>query len=280
MGKRIKVGMGQLLVEGGEPDRNLKRAEEMMEEAKKKGCDIVLLPECLDLAWTHPSAKTEAQPIPGPYSDRLCAKAASLGIYLCAGLTEKKGEKVYNTAIFVDPSGKILLKYHKINLLTVEQEFYAVGDHMSVIDTPFGVVGVNICADNYIDSLDLGHAMARMGPQLILSPSSWTVDYHIVEGTDPYGEKWFKPYFTLANLYNMVIVSATSVGYIVGGPYEGKKSVGCSLAVGKDGIIAKGMHNEFAGELVVADINIPDRKEKGTQIGEMLKRKGYVKDGI
>lgn len=32
--ERIKVGMGQLLVEGGEPERNLKRAGEML---RKKG---------------------------------------------------------------------------------------------------------------------------------------------------------------------------------------------------------------------------------------------------
>ena len=64
MKKIIKIGMGQLLVEGGEPDRNLSRAKLMIEEASKKKCDIILLPECLDLGWTHPSSKIEALPIP------------------------------------------------------------------------------------------------------------------------------------------------------------------------------------------------------------------------
>ncbi|MFH1360710.1 MAG: hypothetical protein ABIJ41_06700 [Candidatus Omnitrophota bacterium] len=59
----MKIGMGQLLVEGGEPQRNLQRAGVMIREAKNKECAIILLPECLDLAWTHPSAKTEAKPI-------------------------------------------------------------------------------------------------------------------------------------------------------------------------------------------------------------------------
>ncbi|PYQ25948.1 MAG: carbon-nitrogen hydrolase family protein, partial [Acidobacteria bacterium] len=62
--------MGQLLVEGGEPERNLQRAAQLVEEAARKQCDIVLLPEVLDLGWTHPSARTEAQPVPGPHSDR------------------------------------------------------------------------------------------------------------------------------------------------------------------------------------------------------------------
>jgi len=161
----------------------------------------------------------------------------------------------------------------------VEQEFYAVGRELSAIETPYGIIGVNICADNYIDSLEIGHTLARMGSQIILSPSSWTVDYSITEGSDPYGEKWFKPFFTLASLHDLVIVSATSVGYIVGGPYSGKKMVGCSLAVGKDGPIAKGAHNELAGELVVTSIDIPERREKGTAIGELLKKKGYYRYG-
>jgi predicted amidohydrolase len=278
--KIVRIGMGQLLVEGGEPERNLQRAEKMIKEASQKKCEIILLPEVLDLAWTHPSAKTEAQPIPGPYSDRLCKVAQKLGIYVCAGLTEQYKDKVYNTAIFIDKDGEILLKYRKINLLTVEQPFYSVGQSLSVLETPFGVIGVNICSDNYLDSLHLGHTLARMGAQIILSPSSWTVDYSIDETKEPYKEKWITPYSILAKLYDLVIIGTTSVGYIVGGPYEGKKMIGCSLAVNKDGVIARGPYLEFAGELIVADIEIPFREEKGTAIGEMLAKKGYKFDSL
>ena len=65
----ITIGLGQLLVEGGEPERNLNRAEIMINEASKKNCDLILLPECMDLGWTHPSAKIEALTIPGKYSE-------------------------------------------------------------------------------------------------------------------------------------------------------------------------------------------------------------------
>ncbi len=273
--KRVRVGMGQLLVEGGEPIRNLSRASKMIAEAAEKKCQIILLPECLDMAWTHPSSKEEAQPIPGLYSDILCEEAKKYGIYICAGLTELLDGKVYNTAIFINDKGVILLKYHKINLLVVEQDFYEVGKTLNVLDTPFGMVGVNICADNYIDGIHIGHTLARMGAQIILSPSSWTVDYSKTEEDDPYGEKWLKPYKILAEHYNMVILGTTSVGVIVGGPYEGKKSIGCSLAVGPDGIIAQGQFKEFTGELIVAEFEVRDRKEKGTAISERLLKRGY-----
>ena len=270
----LKIGMGQLLVEGGEPERNLKRAGKMLEDAAEKSCRLVLLPECLDFAWTHPSAKTEAQPIPGPYSDILCKLAKTYNLYLCAGLTERFEDKIYNTAIFISPEGNILLKYRKINVLTVAQDIYSIGETLSVVKTPFGVVGVNICSDNYIDSLDIGHTLARMGAQIILSPSSWTVDYSTVEGDILYGKKWLKPYQTLAVAHDLIVVSATAVGVIVGGVYEGKKMVGCSLAVNKDGIVAEGKYNEFTGQLVITDITIPPPRVLGTAIGESLKMRG------
>lgn len=274
----VRIGMGQLLVEGGEPERNLDRAKVLVEKAKQRECQIILLPECLDLAWTHPCAKTMAETIPGPFSDKICDYANENSIYICGGLTERDGKKIYNCAILVDPTGKIILKYRKINVLTCAQEFYSIGNSLSVAETPFGVIGVNICSDNYIDSLEIGHTLARMGAQIILSPSSWTSDHSFTEDQDPYKDKWLKPYSILAKLYDIVIVSSTSVGYIVGGPYEGKKMVGMSLAVSNQGILAQGTYNEIASELILVDIEIQKKKERGTAIGEMLKKKGFFKD--
>ena len=277
----MRIGLGQLLVEGGEPARNLARAVEQIAQAAAQNCDLVLLPETLDFAWTHPSALYEAQPIPGPYSDLLCEAAAKHGLYVCAGLTERAPDgRNYNAAVLIDPQGAIIVKYHKINLLDVEQPFYAVGQTLNVVDTPLGKIGVNICADNYLDGLSIGHTLARMGAEFIIAPASWTVDYSITEENDPYQEKWLRPFSILARLYNVVVVSTTSVGYIVGGPYEGKKSVGCSLAVDANGVQAQGKFNEFAGELVVADLMRPHRPERGTDIGVMLQRKGYRFDEL
>jgi predicted amidohydrolase len=208
---------------------------------------------------------------------RLCQAAAQHGIYVCAGLTERGPDgRNFNAALLIDPQGNIIVKYHKINLLNIEQPFYAVGQTLNVVDTPLGKIGVNICADNYLDGLSIGHTLARMGAEFILAPSSWTVDYSLTEEHDPYEEKWVRPFSILARLYNVVVVSTTSVGYIVGGPYEGKKSVGCSLAVDANGVQARGAFNEFAGQLVVADLARPHRAEKGL----MLQRQGYRFDEL
>lgn len=128
-----------------------------------------------------PSVLPDPQPIPGPHSDRIAAIARANGLYICCGLVERDGEHIYNTAILLDDQGRILLKYRKINVLDVAFDMYSIGTHLSVVDTKFSRIGVNICSDNYGDSLDIGSVLGRMGARLILSPSSGTVEYSVTE---------------------------------------------------------------------------------------------------
>ncbi|MCB9225542.1 MAG: carbon-nitrogen hydrolase family protein [Chitinophagales bacterium] len=271
----MKVGIAQILVEGGEPERNLERAQKMIEKSAAQGVDLVLLPETLDLAWTHPSAYNEAEPIPGERSRFFSNLAIEHNIWLCLGLTERNGEDIFNTSILINRNGEIVHKHQKINLLEVEFPFYRMGQKLSVVDTEFGKIGINICADNYRNALCLGHSLARMGAQIILAPSSWTVEHFVTEEIDPYEDKWIAPLSELATLYEIPVVSTTSVGYIVGGPYEGKKMVGCSLAIDKHGTIYQSELNEFAGDLKIVDLELGEGKWKGTQFGTMLKQKNY-----
>ena len=274
----MKITLGQLLVEGGEPARNLERAQSMVRAAAQHGSDLILLPETLDFAWTHPSALREAEPIPGRLSDQLCSFARDSGIFVCAGLTEATARGNYNTGILIDRCGQIVAVHHKINLLDVELPFYRVGQQLRVVDTELGRIGLNVCADNYIDGLAIGHTLGRMGAQIILSPSSWTSSFSVDEVVDPYADKWLAPFFMLAKMYDMYVASSTSVGYIVGGPYEGKKMVGRSLVAGPQGIVCQGPFNEFAGDVVHAELHLMQSPAVGTAIGSRLRELGYQLD--
>ncbi len=277
MGERqIRLAMAQMLVDGGNPDANLGRAIEMIEEAARQSCGIVVLPECLDLGWTHPSARELAQPIPGPRSDRLCAAAQVSGIYVVAGLTERADGRTYNAAALISPGGDILLKHRKINVLTIAQDIYAIGESLSVAHTPLGTIGVDICADNFPNSLALGHSLARMGAQMILSPSAWAVNGDHDNRRTPYGEMWRRSYAVLAKLYDMAVVGVSNVGWITGGVWEGRKCIGCSLAVGSGGaVLAEGPYGESSEALIGVPLEIVPRDVVGTGIAEMLKQKGY-----
>jgi predicted amidohydrolase len=53
--RSIRVGLAQILVEGGRAEENLNRAVDSIGRAAARECRLVVLPECLDLGWTDPS---------------------------------------------------------------------------------------------------------------------------------------------------------------------------------------------------------------------------------
>jgi len=247
-----------------------------MKEAAEKGCRVIVLPECLDLGWTHPSAPERAQPIPGPYSDAICQAACEAGIYTVAGLTEREEGRIYNSAIVVSPEGEIILKHRKINILTIAQDIYSVGESLSVVRTELGVLGVDICADNFPKSLALGHCLGRMGAQLILSPCAWAVEADHDNLKEPYGALWREAYTTLAHLYDLTVVGVSNVGWVEGGPWDGRKCIGCSLAVGPGGeVLAKGPYGVDAEALLVVRVRPAGLAVRGTAIAEVLESRGY-----
>lgn len=273
---KFKLAMGQMLVEGGEAKANLNRATRMIENAAEKGCSVIVLPECIDLGWANPVACDLAQPIPGPSSDILCQAARDSKIHVVAGLTERADERIYDTALLISPGGQILVKHRKINLLTDVEGMYSVGDRLAVAATSLGTIGVDICADNFPDSLALGHALARMGAQILLSPCSWAVKAEHDNKEDPYGSLWMGSYTTLAKLYDITIVGVSNVGWINAGAWKGRKCIGCSLAVGPQGqVLAQGPYGEAAESLVTVPIEPLRRPSRGTEIAPMLKSKGY-----
>lgn len=274
--QEYRLGMGQIRVEGANPRGNLERAAEMIERAAAEGCRIVVLPECLDLGWAHPSARELARPIPGATSDLLCSAARGAGIYVVAGITEAAGGRLYNAAVLISPSGEILLKHRKINLLTDVEGQYSAGDRLGVVETELGTIAVNICADNFPTSLVFAHAQARMGAQLLLSPSAWAVDADHDNTAEPYGALWKGAYTMLAKLYDLTVVGVSNVGWVRGGAWEGRKCIGCSLAVGPGGeILAEGPYGEEAEALVVVQIDPARPAARGTEFAGMLRRKGY-----
>ena len=271
-----KVGMGQMLVEGGAVESNLRRAAGMIRRARAEGCRIVVLPECLDCGWTHSESRKLARPVPGEYSEVLARAARENSIYVAAGLTERDGDRVYNTAVLISDAGEILLKHRKINVLTIAQDIYDIGDRLGVAHTPLGTIGIDICADNFPDALVLGHSLARMGARLILAPSAWAVDADHDNVKDPYGPFWMRSHSELARLYDLTIISVSNVGWINAGVWKGRKCIGCSMAVGPGGEkLADAPYGVDAERLEVVTVTLRPAAAKGTAISKMLRDKGF-----
>jgi predicted amidohydrolase len=272
-----RIGMAQLLVEGGRPDANLDRAEAFIREAAAKGCRVVVLPECLDFGWTDPSARRLAEPIPGAHSQRLAQAAKDPGIFVVAGLVERAGDRLYNAAVLIDPRGEVVLVHRKINELEIAHDLYSIGDRLTVVETELGTLGVSICADNFPNSLAIGHVLARMGAQLLLSPSAWAVDADYDHAAIPYGERWRRSYGELGRLYDLPVIAVSCVGWMTDGPWKGRRTIGCSLATNQRGeVLAQGPFGESAEALIVVEVEPRQPQATGTKLADDLAARGYA----
>jgi predicted amidohydrolase len=271
------LAMAQILVEGGALRANLDRAVAAIRRAADLGCRVVVLPECLDIGWTHPSARDFAQPIPGPHFARLAQAAKDSGVYVAAGLVERAGPKIFNSAVLIGPNGDLLLHHRKINELDVALDLYSIGDRVGVAHTELGTVGLNICADNFSDSLAISHVLCRMGAQVILSPSAWAVDADHDNTRDPYGKLWLDSYTELTRLYDVTVIGVSNVGWITDGPWSGRKCIGCSLAVGPGGrVLARGPYGEAAEAIITVEVEPRPPVGRGTQLAAALRSRGYT----
>ncbi len=258
-GRVLRVGMAQMLVVPGAIEENLSRAVAMIDAGGSAGCDVVVLPECLDLGWTWPEARRLAHPIPGVASERLCVAAASAGVAVVAGLNESDGDRLFSSAILIAADGVLLTKHRKIHEMDFARELYSQGTSLHAADTPLGIIGVDICADNAYSSLALGRALAAMGVQVLLSPCAWAVPPGFDNSVRPYGDEWVTAYGALARETGMPVIGVSNVGPVVGGEWDGWACIGASLAVGSDGeIVVQAPFGKVAEAFLTIEVLLPN----------------------
>jgi predicted amidohydrolase len=262
----FKLALCQMKVVGGNRALNLTHAGEMIAEAAAKGADIILLPEAMDLGWTDPSALTEAEPVPeGKTCAFLADRAKRHGVYICSGLIEKAGEKVYNSAVIINPNGELILLHRKINELDIGHPYYALGDRLNVCETEFGTLGLLICADANADDFVLTRSLAYMGADVILSPSSWAVVADHDNEKEPYGGMWKDAYKPIARDFRIWIASCSNVGWMTGGPWKGWRGIGCSMVIGPGGTdVLHAPYGEDADVILYVDVSPEKRPGQGT----------------
>ncbi len=246
------IALAQMLVEPGEKQGNLRRAEARIAEAAANGANIVVLPEALTLGWTHPSARTLADEIPGGEScQRLRQAARTHQIYVCAGIIERSREDLFNAAVLIDPHGEVLIHHRKINELDLGRELYSLGDRLAVCDSLHGRLGLMICADGFAPGQVISRSLALMGARVILSPCAWAVPADHDNIREPYGQLWLDNYGAVAREYDLTIVGVSNVGPITAGPWQERKCIGNSLAVGPSGELLRGPYGEDAESLLL-----------------------------
>jgi predicted amidohydrolase len=154
---------------GGSPAENVSQFVEVIRKTVPEGVDLVLLPEGITVAGTGKTDVDVAEPVPGPTTARLSEIAAERKVYIVAGLYEREGRAVYNTAVLIGRKGEIVGKYRKVYLPREEIEAgLTPGDDYPVFRTDFGTVGIMICWDS--EYADPARALALRGAEIILMP--------------------------------------------------------------------------------------------------------------
>jgi predicted amidohydrolase len=131
--------------------------------------DIILLPEGITVAGNGKAYADVAETIPGPTTARLGEIARAKRSYIVAGIYEREGPAIYNTAVLVDRDGNVAGKYRKVYLPREEVEGgLTPGSDFPVFRTDFGKVGMMICWD--LEYADPARALTLGGAELILMP--------------------------------------------------------------------------------------------------------------
>lgn len=179
----MRIALAQL---SASPDRaaNLARALEAMTAAKQAGADLIAFPEViLDRFFPQVPGDREAlklaEPIPGPTSDAVAARARDLELVTVFNLYEvdARGRRFDSSPVF-DADGSLLGISRMVHITDYEsfheQDYYQPGDTgLPVYETRAGRVGVAICYDRHYP--EAMRALGVAGAELVVIPQAGIV---------------------------------------------------------------------------------------------------------
>lgn len=170
------------LKSGADKTANLANARKMMAQAKKKGCQLAILPECFNSPYGINHFPQYAEPIPGPSTFEMSDAAKEHDIWLVAGtIPERSGDKLYNTCTVFNPKGDLIATYRKMHLFDVnipgkikfeESSVLTEGQSTTIFEIGQFKIGLGICFDLRFPELALHYS--SQGCNLLIYPSAFS----------------------------------------------------------------------------------------------------------
>ena len=170
----LKIGMCQIAVDPVDKDINIDRAKTSIIDAVNRNSELIILPE----VWNSPYATTSfpeyAEIIPSintlnkdislsnsPSIKMLSDIALEKNVWIIGGSIPEYCEntqQIFNTCPIFNPSGILIGKHRKVHLFDIdvklpkpmyfkESDTLTAGDDYTIIDTPWGKIGIGICYD-------------------------------------------------------------------------------------------------------------------------------------
>ena len=172
-GGRFRIAVLQEKSKAGRLEENTAAVLSHMEEAKRHGADLLLLPECFLTGYSLPVENSQAIGPDDPYLTQVCQAARRLEIGVVVTAFTRGTERPRNTAFVVDKTGKILMEYSKVHTCDFADEACLEGGREFCVCDFHGIrLGVMICYDReYPESARI---LMLKGAEIILVPNDCT----------------------------------------------------------------------------------------------------------
>ncbi|XP_022186638.2 omega-amidase NIT2 isoform X1 [Nilaparvata lugens] len=272
--KGLRVALIQMLV-GEDKSENLKKAVNLITEAKKENPRLVALPECFNSPYGTKFFPEYAEPIPeGETCSVLSETAKKNNLYLVGGsIPEKCGDKFYNTCTVWSPEGKLIGLHRKMHLFDIdvkggvrfcESDVLSSGNKLTTFDVDQCKVGVAICYD--IRFSEMTKLYRKLGVDLLIYPAAFNTTT---------GPLHWELLARARAVDEQVFVAAVSPAQDLAADY---KAYGHTILVSPWG---KVLHQaEFAEKTIIADIDLNEVTNIRQQIPTFSQRRTELYDTI
>lgn len=161
-------------------EANLSKAVKRIEEAAKKGADVVCLPELFKSQYFCQEEDSDnfnlAETIPGNTTEVISKAAKKNEVAVIAGIFEKRTRGLYhNSAAVIDSNGSLAGTYRKMHIPDdphfYEKFYFTPGDlGFKVHPTAHGKLGVLICWDQWYP--EAARITSLLGAQILFYPTA------------------------------------------------------------------------------------------------------------
>jgi predicted amidohydrolase len=167
----IRIGFFQFDPLFGKVRANVSR---VIDSLSRVEADLVVLPELFTTGYQFVSRREVerlAEEIPKGYTTRrLSALAKTKRLFIIAGLAERKGNSLYNSAVLIGPEG-FMDVYRKAHLFYEEKLWFSPGNsYLKVWDIGLARIGVMICFDWFFP--EVTRVLSLKGADIICHPAN------------------------------------------------------------------------------------------------------------
>ncbi len=250
----VRVAVVQFDPQVGTHNRpaNLETSLNLALQAVNNGANLIVLPELANTGYLFTNrhdAFLHAELIPDGPSMRAWMDFAQFHqVYLVAGLAERDGMQLFDTAVLLGPEG-FIGKYRKAHLWNQEKLWFTPGNlGFPVFETPIGRIGLLICWDIWFP--EVPRILTQQGADIICSLNNWV--WTPPPLFDDAG-KCMASYLTMtaAHVNNVFIAAANRIG-----EERDARYLGCSLIAGTNGWPIGKIATANEQAIIYADIDL------------------------